>query len=81
MKVASLHRETESFCSGSSKQPREMILGRIYSPICQIRKLSLRKVKRLVHGILANVGVLIGAIKKKIFNKNNNPHVSEMGSF
>lgn len=31
------------------------MLGRIYSPICQIRKLSLGKVKRLVHGILANV--------------------------
>lgn len=30
------------------------MLGRVYSPICQIRKLSLRKVKRLVHGILAN---------------------------
>lgn len=31
------------------------MLGRIYSPICQIRKPSLRKVKRFVHGILANV--------------------------
>ena len=31
------------------------MLRRIYSPICQRRKLSLGKVKRLVHGILANV--------------------------
>ena len=29
--------------------------GRIYCLICQIRKLSPRKVKRFVHGILAKV--------------------------
>lgn len=45
------------------------MLGRIYSPICQIRKLSLRKVKRLVHGISDNAGLGIGAIKKILIEK------------
>lgn len=31
------------------------MLGRIYSLICQIKKLGLRKLKKLVHGVLDNV--------------------------
>lgn len=59
------------------KTTMKAMRGRIYCLICQIRKLSPRKVKRFVHGILAKESGLGFGATKKILSREKNLHILE----